>query len=260
MTRATPASAVLKAFFVRPEPMRLMGGEGNAWLAGDLVLKPDLDPAEWSWLGEQLSTIRDDGFRLARPVRAGDGSWIVDGWGAVGALAGDHEQRWLEIVEVGERLHRAMRHLPRPEFLGARINRYAIADRVAWEETASPFGSALLDELVWFRRPIDASPQLVHGDLTENVLFADGLPPAVIDVSPYFRPPGYAAGIVIGDAVRWHGADPAPLVEAASVHHPELPQLLLRASIFRLVVGLQFDARREHEFEPDLELVRDLCG
>jgi tRNA A-37 threonylcarbamoyl transferase component Bud32 len=27
--------------------------------------------------------------------------------------------------------------------------------------------------------------QIVHGDLTTNVLFAEGLPPLIIDVSPY---------------------------------------------------------------------------
>ena len=42
-------------------------------------------------------------------------------------------------------------------------------------------------------------PQLVHCDLTGNVLFAAGLPPAVIDISPYWRPPSYAEGVVVAD-------------------------------------------------------------
>jgi len=37
--------------------------------------------------------------------------------------------------------------------------------------------------------PVRAQAQLVHGDLSGNVLLADGLPPAVIDLSPYWRPP-----------------------------------------------------------------------
>ncbi len=49
-------------------------------------------------------------------------------------------------------------------------------------------------------------PQLVHGDLTGNVLFAAGLPPAVIDISPYWRPPSYAEGVVVADALCYHGA------------------------------------------------------
>ena len=49
-------------------------------------------------------------------------------------------------------------------------------------------------------------PQLVHCDLTGNVLFADGLPPAVIDISPYWRPPSDAEGVVVADLLCYHGA------------------------------------------------------
>ena len=47
----------------------------------------------------------------------------------------------------------------------------------------------------------------MHGDLTGNVLFARGLPPAVIDFSPYWRPVGFASAVVVGDALLWEGAD-----------------------------------------------------
>ena len=40
------------------------------------------------------------------------------------------------------------------------------------------------------RSPIVTTSQLIHGDLTENILFAEGLSPAVIDFSPYWRPVG----------------------------------------------------------------------
>lgn len=50
--------------------------------------------------------------------------------------------------------------------------------------------------------------QLVHADLTGNVLISADRPPAIIDVSPYWRPPAYAEGIVIADAICWHGASP----------------------------------------------------
>jgi hypothetical protein len=53
----------------------------------------------------------------------------------------------------------------------------------------------------------------VHADLTGNVLFSPTLPPAVIDLSPYWRPPEYAEGVVIADALCWHGAQPSLLEE-----------------------------------------------
>ncbi|MGH3248038.1 MAG: phosphotransferase [Trebonia sp.] len=39
-------------------------------------------------------------------------------------------------------------------------------------------------------RPVDLPKQLIHADLAGNVLFADGMPPAVIDFSPLERPAG----------------------------------------------------------------------
>jgi uncharacterized protein (TIGR02569 family) len=83
-----------------------------------------------------------------------------------------------------------------------------------------------------------STSQLVHGDLTGNVLFADGLPPAVIDFSPFWRPPGYATAIVVGDALLWEGADESLLAAVSRVD--DFPQLLLRALVFRAVVDALF--------------------
>ena len=79
--------------------------------------------------------------------------------------------------------------------------------------------------------------QLVHGDLTRNVLFAPGLPPAVIDVSLYWRPPAYAEGVVVADALCRHGAS-ASLLDAAGV-----PAAAARALLFRMATG-DGEARR----------------
>ena len=49
-----------------------------------------------------------------------------------------------------------------------------------------------------------------------NVLVAAGLPPAVIDVSPYWRPPSFAEGVVVADALCWHEAGP-DLLDRAGV-------------------------------------------
>lgn len=50
--------------------------------------------------------------------------------------------------------------------------------------------------------------QLVHGDLTSNVLLDQSRAPGIIDVSPYWRPAQYAEGIVVADALAWHEARP----------------------------------------------------
>jgi hypothetical protein len=70
---------------------------------------------------------------------------------------------------------------------------------------------------------------VVHGDLSANVLFAPHLPPAVIDFSWYWRPSTYAEGIVIADALCWHGADQSVL-ELAGV----TTDAVARGLLFRL--------------------------
>jgi hypothetical protein len=75
-----PPGAALSAFGVSGTPSPLAGGEGQSWVCGGLVVKPSADPVEWAWLGEQLPAVAQDGFRLALPVRAADGQWVVDGW------------------------------------------------------------------------------------------------------------------------------------------------------------------------------------
>jgi hypothetical protein len=78
--------------------------------------------------------------------------------------------------------------------------------------------------------PLSQSSQLVHGDLTHTVLVAPEAPPAVIDISPYWRPPQYAEGVVIADALCWHGA---PLTVLEDVGVPVTA--VARALLFRLV-------------------------
>jgi uncharacterized protein (TIGR02569 family) len=252
-----PTRASRTAFGVDGDPVPLSGGEGRAWRVGDLVLKPTDDPAEWAWLGEVLPTIRTDGFRLAPPVRARDGSWVVDGWCAQPFVAGEHAERWADVISAGERFHEATAGLARPAFLDARTNPWSRGDRVAWEELDPPVAHPLLDRLVELRAPVDAPAQVVHGDLTENVLFHDELPPAIIDVTPYFRPTGFASAVVVGDAVRWRNADPSSFV-ARAARDDAFPQLFVRAVIYRLVTSLLFGREDVAYFGSDVELATRL--
>jgi prepilin-type processing-associated H-X9-DG protein len=114
-------------------------------------------------------------------------------------------QRWPAIIRAGDELHAVLTEIP--------------------------------DDLV--RSP--AASQLVHGDLTGNVLFADGLAPGIIDFSPYLRPTAYAVGVVVADAVVWEGADLELL--AAVADRPEMGQCLVRALIFRHVTALLLPGR-----------------
>jgi uncharacterized protein (TIGR02569 family) len=235
-----PSERVLAAFGRAEKPVRLAGGRGLAWRVGDLVLKPaDLGP-ELEWQAEFLPTVRADGFRLAVPQRATDGALVVDDWSAWSYVAGEHRPgQWAEVIAVGERFHRALAGLPRPAFITARTDPWAIGDRVAWGEASiDPYrhieqASRLVDTL----EPVADPSQLVHGDLTGNVLIDDALPPAVIDVSLYWRPPAFASAIVVADALVWEGADET--LFAAVAHVDRFGQFLARALLYRIVAAVE---------------------
>jgi uncharacterized protein (TIGR02569 family) len=250
---------VLDAFGVTGEPVALGGGEGRCWRVADVVLKPCEDEAEWTWLADVLPSVPQDGFRLAPPMRATDGRWVVDGWCSQPFVPGEHDERWVEVIETGDRFHTAIASLARPSFLDLRTNPWSIGDGVAREELAPTVAHPILARLLAMREPIAAASQVIHGDLTENLLFAEGLPPAIIDVTPYFRPRGFAAAVVVGDAVRWRDADPDPLLEAVA-DDPSFPQLFVRAVIYRLVTSLVFGRTDVSYFESDVALAERLLA
>jgi uncharacterized protein (TIGR02569 family) len=233
---AAPSESVLHAFRVEAVPVQLAGGQGTAWRCGDVVLKPlDMAPLALRWQADLLPTIAANGFRVAAPLRTQSGELIKGGWTAWPFLAGQHTTRWADIVAVGTRFHDALASVPKPpSVLEATPTRWAQADRVAWEEQDAwaipgvPDVGWLLDS----RRPIAMPDQLIHGDLSGNVLFADDQPPAIIDFSPYWRPKRYATAIVLVDAIAWHRAD-ARLLDRF-LREPDGAQLLIRAALLRL--------------------------
>jgi uncharacterized protein (TIGR02569 family) len=233
---------VLDAFGAVGTPTPLAGGTGGSWRAGALVLKP-LEGAEREipWQTELFQAIEQDGFRIAAPLPD-----VIDGWTAAPYLEGRHEpSRWRDIITVGERLHAALAAVPRPDaIIDPRTSPWVIGDRVAWGEL--PYDG--IDDLLAALEPVDAPAQLIHGDLTGNVLFHDTLPPAIIDFAPYWRPTEYATAIIVTDAVLWEDA-PSELLREAH------PQYLLRALIFRGVTSIEAGT----DWRPTFELARRIA-
>lgn len=233
-------SRVQQAFGLTGAPVALPGGAGKSVLVGDAVLKPTEDVQEAVWAAEVLSRIPEDGFRIARPLRARDGSWVVDGWCATAWVEGQPGPagKWNELLAAAGAFHSTLQGEACPDFLASRRHRWAVADPVAWgEEEPNPVREVrpLLNDLLAELPSVAPSTasQLIHGDLSGNVLFAPGLSPAIIDFSPYWRPAAYASAIVAVDGVLWFGAGEELLQCAADEAKTVDP--LVRALIFRLV-------------------------
>jgi uncharacterized protein (TIGR02569 family) len=244
-TVTRPPSRVLSAFGLLGKPVRLVGGQGTSWRVGDVVLKPRVDPVFQEWLGTEVAGIPQRGFRLPAVRQAVDGAWTVEGWGGLSAVDGfpgaGARAEWPTIINAARALHDATAALTRPAFLDLRSDPWAEADRDAWGEIPRqvlPELRGLVEKL----QPALSPPgpaQLVHGDLTNNVLLAVGQSPGIIDISPYWRPRDYAEGIVLADALSWHRA-PAKLLEEVDVP----PAAVARGLLFRILAASRIHRER----------------
>jgi uncharacterized protein (TIGR02569 family) len=229
---------VVRAFGASSEPIRIAAGQGTSWRAGDLVLKPVDDEAEVQWRCGLLEEIEEHGFRVSRPVCDEDGSCVIDGWTASRWVDGepDPRGRWVELFEAAEAFMGAVRAHGPPSFLARRRHWWAKADRAAWGELdlpGPPVVTAIADRLAALAGPARGPAQLVHGDLAGNVLFQPGEPPAVIDLSPYWRPTAYAIGIAVADGLLSYGEGPGLITEAGE---RTSIAFVARGALFRLLV------------------------
>lgn len=279
MSAAEPPEHVRSTFGLREVTPTPLGADWDGgWRCGDVVLSPVADHARAAWSAKVRETLDVDGVRLARPVRATDGRYVVSGWRADTFIEGAPEPRHDEVVSVAMRLHAATAHLERPRFLlqppvapWVDVDVFAAADRAAWEVTplrgmrgsmppqsTSPDGKRsleLINQLATLRKPVQAQPQLVDGDLFGTVLFAGSKAPGLADITPYWRPAPWAAGVAVIDALSWGGADDGLLERWDDV--AEWPQMLLRALIFRLAVHA-LHPRSTAEAFPGLARTADL--
>jgi len=250
-----PPEHVLLAFGAQDgPPSPLPGGHGRTWLVGGTVLKPVSNPAETSWLATSFEQLQVPGVRLARPVRSSDGRWVVSGWSAQRYVSGSPAPRHDDILSTANALHQAIADVPEPRFLRARTDLHSWADRLAWGEVddedgriGAGHGARLFAELAADRREVRTVSQLVHGDLFNSVLFAGDAPPAVIDITPYWRPVGWAVGVIAVDALAWGEAPIEIMTEWRRWR--DWPELLRRALLFRLAITLA------HPLTPPSELV-----
>ena len=241
-----PDREVLSAFGLRGEPVPVGGGRGTTWQLGTAMLKPGVDPTFQEWLAT-LTGIEQRGFRLAEALPARDGRWVVQGWGAQRVLSGTaasgRDAPWESVLGAARAFHEAVASIPRPAFLDDRTDAWAVADRATWAEVEVDLIPEAL-ELVRRLEPVarlTGNPQLVHGDLTGNVLLDTPRVPGIIDVSPYWRPVQYAEGIVVADALAWHQGRPdLPTILGVPVEAVALG-LLFRTHTANLLCGTATD-------------------
>jgi uncharacterized protein (TIGR02569 family) len=268
-----PPPDVVRRFGADPAELeRLEGGEGRSWRVGPFVLKPAADAALVAWSATFVASLDTGGeLRVARPLPALDGGWTVEGWSATVWLEGAPvDGGWERRLAVSEVFHRAAGRSPvgAPDLLLTARSPWAVADRVAWGEELHRGGAhAGVDALVAAGEEVhrggggQGQRQVIHGDLCGNVLFADelGLPPAVIDLSPFHRPPAYADAVLVADAVAWEGAPPG-LVERFTAARRDGAALVARAVVFRAVAALLVAVREPARVDAEVRAYRGMLS
>lgn len=245
-----PTEHVLDVFAVPDDTVPGPGGANHSVRAGDLVLSPGRDAATVDALAPVLARLAADldtrpgrdhrDLRIAMPVPARDGSWVVDGWAAT-----RHEPGAVPLTDLAAtRAVAAVLHaelavrVPAP-VLPHREDRWGRAERVAFGEdpvptdVLCPDGRERLRALVAHGRRTPIGPdQLVHGGLAGNVLLDPRGAPVVIDVCPYRRPVLWAEALLVLDTVLGHAADSSVMQEWAT---GTAGAAMARAAVFRLL-------------------------
>lgn len=262
MTDTTlPPAHVLDLFVADGLLEPLEGGQGTSVRAGDLVLSPGRDGSQLGWLAPlqaRLAVRLDEtgprSIRLALPVPARDGRVVVDGWAATRFEPGTTPCRDLATLRATAHLlhaHLASAVPERPAGLEARTDRWAVAERLAYDSNAAVSAareraeSGLGDLVAALAGGLDDTDlgreQLVHADLAGNVLLDAAGTPFVVDLSPTWRSPLWAEAVCVLDAVLWLGAPASALDDWRSGAHR---QALLRAALFRVLSDQPCDVRR----------------
>jgi uncharacterized protein (TIGR02569 family) len=238
-----PDAETLAAFGLADEaPVPLPGGEERVFRVCDAVLKHlghgRADVVAWT--ADLHDGIREDGFRVSRPLPTTSSRWVTaDGWSAWTFLDGHHDYRGRipESVAAIERYHAALQAYDHPPILETIDNPWTRADRQAfWDRPAEvhPELAQQVAALYAIRQPLRGlHDQLIHGDLNPgNMLIADGLPPGIIDVAPYWRPASYALAVY----AYWIGPwwDAMDRLEHFA-HVDQFDQLLIRAGLRMLL-------------------------
>jgi uncharacterized protein (TIGR02569 family) len=256
---------VLDAFSVHSVPARLAGGEERTYRAGDIVLRREnaTEILDAEFAAELFATVAESrDFRVPRPLHTRQGTWLTsDGWAAwtfvEGRAAGPNDAPMMARAIAA--FHRAIADVPCPVYLRHRSLVYDRADRGAFGDLpldVDARAQPTLEALCALRRPLTGlTDQLIHGDANgANVLIAPGLPPAIIDLAPYWRPPEFALAV----AALWLCAYQGHLGAFFAFEHArEFDQLLLRALIRTLLVMDGFRGS-DHlaRYRPSIEIVR----
>jgi len=206
-----PTQVTALAFGSDVEPALIAGGQGTAYRAGNIILKPAGHAEEESWTADLFENLpASPEVRFARPIKSVEGTWIHDHYVAWTFLQGNHVNgQYEKKLAAGKAFHGLLKGIPKPSFLNAPRDSWSAASDVVLERKGFPYDQEfveLYNQIKPHLRPLPSDRQPVHGDLSGNFLLDSSLPPAIIDFTPVWAPNGFAEGIMLADIIAWEHA------------------------------------------------------
>ncbi len=232
---------ILAAFGLQGEIRPLGGGQNTSVRVQDAVLKPVDNNRYHEWVAGILDQLNPQGYRVSKPIRSIDGSYVDRGWCCTRYEPGEHKLGEIKRkLTVARALHRDLANL-QSGVVPASDDPWTRAHRIVWGSDPLPLdvGKVARSTLARLLREVGPRPagqpeQIVHSDLSGNILFHDSFAPLVIDFSPTIAPIEYAEAILVCDCIAWEGS---PLSDLKLLPATDLyREMIIRAVIFRLGV------------------------
>lgn len=235
---------ILQSFTLSGDILQLSGGQNTSIKVGNAVIKPVDNKQQIEWVMSVIYNLDPQGYRVSKPIRSIYGAFVHNGWACTQYEPGkDMMGRVKEKLFVSRLFHRDLAAVRFHDF-PHHDNPWSKGHRIAWQSDTLPMDlpnvakEILSDLLCKVSLKRQYKVQLVHGDLSGNILFDQVLTPLIIDFSPTIAPVEYAEAILVCDCIAWQGSD---LSEIELFPTNELyKEMIIRAIIFRLAVSAIF--------------------
>ncbi|OMF24121.1 hypothetical protein BK133_23160 [Paenibacillus sp. FSL H8-0548] len=235
---------VLHSFNLSGNIVPLSGGQNTSLLVGHAVLKPVDDIQHSEWLLNIIHKINPQGYRLSKPIRSKHGTFVSKGWACTHYDRGqDIKGRIEEKLLVSRLFHRDLSTINFGEFPHT-DNPWSKGHRIAWQidelsrELPNEIQEIINNLLGRISLKEHYKVQIVHSDLSGNILFDQFLKPLIIDFSPVLAPVEYAEAILVCDCIAWQGSDVSEIELLPG--DERYKEMIIRAIVFRLAVSAIF--------------------
>lgn len=244
---------ILYAFNLKGEIRHISGGQNTSVRVGEAVLKPAGDNEQFcEWSLNILDKINPHGYRVSKPIKSNNGKFIYRGWCCTRYEPGEHRSGSVkQKLEISKLFHHDLASTNFIDIPKA-SDPWSKSQLIAWQKDDLPQNISkeafkILGKLLSkVKLKENYNAQIIHSDLSGNILFSDVLNPLIIDFSPAIAPIEYAEAILVCDSIAWEGS---PVSDIDLIYHSKFnEEMILRAIIFRLSVAAIFAGNNREEF------------